>query len=94
MKKPAGPSPLDPDTYYHIEVSHTPVTVDGIARGEPTGWICCGICHGRGRGIDDIDHNQVDGDRCRQAYAHTLYWRYQVLGAEWDEFESLISTNS
>jgi len=74
------PSPWDPETQYSIVKSDTPVNVDGYKIGEPK-YLECDECGARvlltpepTPGIDELNHQLVDGDRCSQWAAHSEYW--------------------
>lgn len=58
------------DTFFHIVVSETPVTVDGFALGEPTGEVECEECGAIAENIDEIPH---DAD-CSQRFVHSAWY--------------------
>lgn len=63
-------SPFDPDTKYVLEKSDTPVTVDGFAKGEPTGEITCAHCGRTAKNVDEIPHSKC----CDQRWVRTDWW--------------------
>lgn len=74
------PSFSDPDTHFSIERSDTPVDVDGYKIGEPM-YLVCDYCGARvlltrepTPGVDEINHDMVDGERCPQ---------WNVRGRDW-----------
>lgn len=60
----------DPDTHFHVVVSHTPVTEDGFKMGEPTGEVRCCECGAVDEIVEDIPH---DPD-CSQRFVVSEYW--------------------
>lgn len=80
MQRNDVPSPFDPETKYRIVKSDTPVNVDGYKINEPK-YLECVPCGARvlitpepTPGVDAINHQLVDGERCPQWAAHTEYW--------------------
>ena len=65
----------DPDTFYSIVVSNTPISVDGFALGEPTGEIECAECGASHTNIDDIPHEKD----CSQRFTHSQWYANSML---------------
>lgn len=81
MSSKEMPSPWSPETEYEIVRSKTPRSVDGYKKGEPK-YLKCAHCGARvlitrepTPGIDEINHDLVEGDRCPQWRARSEYWR-------------------
>lgn len=66
---------LAPETEYELERSETPVSVDGFAKGEPTGVVICMSCGASHLNIDEIPHDED----CDQRWAKTDFWRDRFL---------------
>ncbi|MEE6210876.1 hypothetical protein U3A55_12025 [Salarchaeum sp. III] len=60
----------DPETHFRIVESDTPVSVDGFAKGEPTGEIECLECGAVHVNIDDIPHDA----ECPNRFAHSRWY--------------------
>ena len=65
----------DPDTFYHIVVSHTSISVDGFALGEPTGEIECLECGASHSNVDEIPHEK----HCSQRFVHSEWYVNSML---------------
>lgn len=67
----------DPSTHFRIEPSQTPVTVDGMAKGEPKRLVCeaCGAAalitpDPTGASIEDLEHDRT----CPQRFVTSEWW--------------------
>lgn len=64
----------DEDTEFVLEKSETPVSVDGFAKGEPTGEVSCLVCGASAAAPEYIPHNRVDGEECPQSDVRSEYY--------------------
>lgn len=60
----------DPETHFLIVTSDTPVSVDGYAKGEPTGEIRCASCGRKAGAPEYIPHEHG----CPQADVKSRYY--------------------
>jgi hypothetical protein len=60
----------DEDTYFALERSDTPVTVDGYKLGEPTGRVSCTECRAVAANVDEIPHERA----CSQRFVHSRWY--------------------
>jgi hypothetical protein len=65
----------DPATHFRVVESETPLTVDGINLGEPTGEIECCSCGAVGENIDEIPHRPD----CDQRFVKSHWWVDHVV---------------
>lgn len=63
-------SVFDEDTEFKIIRSKTPVTVDGVKIGAPTGRVACRECGAEAENVDEIPH---DPD-CDQRFTHSRWY--------------------
>jgi len=63
----------DPSTHFELVRSDTPVTVDGVALGEPTGDVRCAECGRAAENVDEIPH----APDCRQRWVRSRWWADQ-----------------
>lgn len=65
----------DPETHFRLERSKTPVSVDGFAKGEPTGDVTCEACGATAANIDEIPHAKD----CPQRFVRSGWWVDHLL---------------
>lgn len=67
-------SVCDPETHFEILRSDSPVSVDGVPLGAPTGDCRCLECGAEAANVDEIPH----AADCDQRWTRSRWWRSQI----------------
>lgn len=72
----------DPETHFRLLTSETPVTVDGVALGAPTGEVECEECGRSAAAPEYIPHKEG----CEQRDVRSEWWEttHRILTHETD----------